>query len=98
MIETSLAVRGVQQLSVLTNPPRALLVVDGMAVGITPWTGETWPGEHRVTVTLDGHKALTTLVTVDPLRAQDFSFDLSRPYPVPKGLARRLPRPSHPLK
>ena len=75
-LEATLAQRGVQQLSVLTNPPRALLAVDGVAVGITPWTGETWPGEHRVTVTLDGRKTLTTLVTVDPLRAQDFSFEL----------------------
>jgi hypothetical protein len=75
-LEATLAQRGVQQLSVLTNPPRALLAVDGMPVGITPFTGETWPGEHRLTVTLDGHKALTTLVTVDALRAQDFLFDL----------------------
>lgn len=75
-LEATLAQHGVQQLSVLTNPPRALLSVDGMPVGITPWTGETWPGEHRLTVALDGHKALTTLVTVDALRAQDFSFDL----------------------
>ena len=75
-LETTLAQRGVQQLSVFTNPPRALLAVDDMAVGITPWTGETWPGEHRLTVTLHGHKALTTLVTVDALRTQDFSFDL----------------------
>jgi hypothetical protein len=75
-LETSLAQRGVQQLSVLTNPSRALLAVDGMPVGITPWTGETWPGEHRLTVTLDGHKALTTPITVDALQVQDFSFDL----------------------
>jgi tetratricopeptide (TPR) repeat protein len=75
-LEATLAQRGVQQLSVLTNPPLALLAVDGAAVGLTPWTGETWPGEHRVTVTLDGRKPLTTLVTVDALRSQDFSFDL----------------------
>ena len=75
-LEAMLAQRGVQQLSVLTNPPRALLAMDGMPVGITPWTGETWPGEHRLTITLDGHKALTALVTVDALRAEDYSYDL----------------------
>ncbi len=85
-LEAALAQRGVQQLSVLTNPPRALLAVDGMAVGITPWTGETWPGEHRLAVTLDRHQALTTFVTVDTLRAQDFSFNLepSGPYDTAK--------------
>ncbi len=75
-LEAMLAQRGVQQLSVLTNPPRALLAMDGMAVGLTPWTGDTWPGEHRLAVTLDGHKALTTQITVDPLRAEDHSFEL----------------------
>jgi tetratricopeptide (TPR) repeat protein len=81
-LEATLAQRGVQQLSVLTNPPRALVAVDGTAVGITPFTGETWPGEHRLTVTLDGHKTLTTVVTVDALRAEDFSFDLERAKPA----------------
>lgn len=81
-LESTLAQRGVQQLSVLTTPPRALLAVDGTPVGITPWTGETWPGEHRLTVTLDGHKVLTTPITVDALRAQDFSFDLERAKPA----------------
>ena len=75
-LEAALAQRGVQQLSVLTTPPRALLAVDGASVGITPWTGETWPGEHRLTVTLEGRNPLTPLVTVDALRAQDFSFNL----------------------
>ena len=77
-LEAALAQRGIQQLSVLTSPPRALVAVDGVAVGITPWTGETWPGEHRLTVTLDGHEATTTLITVDPLRAQDFSYELAK--------------------
>ena len=81
-LEATLAQRGVQQLSVSSIPPRALLAVDGTPVGITPWTGETWPGEHRLTVTLDGHKALTKFVTVDALRAEDFSFDLKRAEPV----------------
>jgi hypothetical protein len=75
-LEVALAQRGVQQLSVLTVPPQALLTIDGTAVGITPWTGETWPGAHRVTATLDGRKPLTTVITVEALRAQDYSFDL----------------------
>ncbi len=84
-LEAALAQRGVQQLSVLTNPPRALVAVDDTAVGVTPFTGEIWPGEHRLTITLDGHKALTKLITVDALRAEDFSFDLE---PIPSSIDR----------
>jgi hypothetical protein len=81
-LEAALAQRGVQQLSVLTVPSRALLTIDGTAVGISPWTGETWPGAHRVTATLDGRKPLSTLITVEALRAQDYPFDLE-PAPPP---------------
>ena len=76
-LEAVLAQRGVQQLSILTDPPRALLAIDGMPVGITPWTGETWPGTHRVTLALDGHKHEATEITVDVLHAKDFSFALA---------------------
>jgi hypothetical protein len=80
-LEALLAQRGVQQLSVLSDPPQALLSVDGTAAGITPWTGETWPGTHRLTLTLAGKKPLTTLISVEPHRAQDFTFDLE-PTPI----------------
>jgi hypothetical protein len=75
-LEALLLQRGMQQVSVFTEPTRALLAFDGVPVGITPWTGETWPGTHRVTVTLDGRKPLTTLITVGALRAEDFTFEL----------------------
>jgi len=77
-IETMLAQRGVQQLSVITEPARALVAIDGTPVGVTPFTGETWPGDHRLTVTLDGHKELTTIITVNAARAQDFLYTLER--------------------
>ncbi len=80
-LEAVLAQRGVQQLTVLTTPTRALVAVDAIPVGVTPWTGETWPGEHRFAVTLDGHKPLETLITVDAVRARDFSFELERVTP-----------------
>jgi hypothetical protein len=63
-------------LSVFSEPTHALLSFDGVPVGVTPWTGETWPGTHRVTVTGDGHKPLSTLITVEGLRAEDFTLEL----------------------
>jgi tetratricopeptide (TPR) repeat protein len=90
-LEAVLAQRGVQQLTVLTTPARALVAVDATPVGVTPWTGETWPGEHRLAVTLDGYKPLETLIMVDAVRARDFSFELVHAAPsnttLPGGLA-----------
>ena len=77
-LEAALALRGVQQLSIITDPARALLTIDGTPVGVTPWTGETWPGDHRLTVLHDGNKELTTVITVYAVRAQDFLFTLER--------------------
>jgi len=85
-LEAALSQRGMQQFTVLTDPPRAVLAVDGMPVGVTPWTGETWPGVHRLTVTLDGHQSLVTLITLEGLRAQEFTFDL---VPVPAAKTER---------
>jgi tetratricopeptide (TPR) repeat protein len=47
-LETALAVDGVQQLSVISDPPEALVLLDERPVGLTPWTGLTWPGKHRL--------------------------------------------------
>jgi tetratricopeptide (TPR) repeat protein len=47
-LETALAVDGVQQLSVISDPAEALVLLDGRPVGLTPWTGLTWPGKHRL--------------------------------------------------
>ncbi|MBI5532126.1 MAG: PEGA domain-containing protein [Deltaproteobacteria bacterium] len=46
---------GVQQVTVLSTPEGATVVVDGRPVGVTPWTGEIPPGTHNVTLQLRGH-------------------------------------------
>ena len=51
-LEQQLSQRGVQQLSVLSQPDSATVLLDGKPVGITPWTGETYPGKHRLALTL----------------------------------------------
>jgi hypothetical protein len=77
-LEAILAQRGVQQLSIITEPARALVAIDSTPVGVTPFTGDTWPGDHRLTLTLDGHKELTNIITVKATQAQDFLFTLER--------------------
>ena len=49
-IETLLARRGVQQITVRSDPPLASVSIDGRARGVTPWTGELELGQHRVVV------------------------------------------------
>jgi hypothetical protein len=51
-----LARSGVQQLSVLSWPDGATVIVDSRAIGITPFTGDMAPGKHRVLVSLRGYR------------------------------------------
>jgi tetratricopeptide (TPR) repeat protein len=50
--ESRLAAKGIQQLTVLSEPAGATLLVDGRAVGVTPWTGELVPGPHTLQLQL----------------------------------------------
>jgi tetratricopeptide (TPR) repeat protein len=54
-LEAALAQKGVQQLSVRSEPSGAILRIDDRLVGTTPWTGELPPGSHRLTITLRGY-------------------------------------------
>jgi tetratricopeptide (TPR) repeat protein len=80
-LQEQLAQRGVQQLTVLSQPEAATVLLDGKPVGITPWTSETYPGKHRLALTLDGHAAQEQVIEVDAYEARDVSIVL---VPVPK--------------
>ena len=54
-LATSLIKRGVQQLSVLSDPAGATVSIDGRPLGVAPWTGEIAPGKHHVMLTLRGY-------------------------------------------
>jgi tetratricopeptide (TPR) repeat protein len=75
-LEQALALRGIQQLSVLSDPPGATVLLDGEPVGLTPWTGETWPGGHRVELRHAGFVTKETVVELDPHRAADLEVRL----------------------
>ena len=94
-LEALLATRGVQQLSVLTEPSLATVVLDGTAVGVTPWTGETWPGKHRLTIERDGSKTTESVIEVAAHRADDFRFTLEAA-PKAQALPREAPRSAAP--
>jgi hypothetical protein len=93
-LEEALAERGVQQLTVLSSPEEATVLLDDRPVGVTPWTGETWPGRHRVVVQRAGHAPRETFVELEPLRAADVTLALDplRPEPVHDDRARLAER------
>lgn len=87
-LEQQVALRGVQQLTVISTPESATVVLDGKPVGIAPWTGETYPGKHRLVLTLEGHTTQEQIVEVDAHAARDVSLVLTA-MPKPK----RIPPP-----
>ena len=56
VLQSVLAARGVQQLMVRTQPRGARIEVNGMLVGVTPWSGELPPGSHEVRLTRSGYQ------------------------------------------
>jgi tetratricopeptide (TPR) repeat protein len=76
-LELQLAQRGVQQFSVITDPDNAMVSIDGRTVGLTPWTGEIWPGKHRVRLELAGHLSAEEIIELEPLHAKDLTVKLA---------------------
>ena len=67
-----------QQLSVSSEPGGALLRVGGELVGVTPWTGELTPGQHRVRLELAGYHTHEADVAVVSQHASDVVVELAR--------------------
>jgi tetratricopeptide (TPR) repeat protein len=76
-LEARLATSGVQQVTVLSTPSGARVVLDGLLVGTAPWTGETTPGRHRVVLRLEGHEDVASDIELSADRAQEVSLVFS---------------------
>lgn len=80
--------KGVQQVTVLSEPETATVRVDGRPVGVTPWTGELPPGKHKVSLSLRGYADTERDITLAADQAQDVTFRLqpateATPAPTP---------------
>ncbi|MEI9951783.1 MAG: PEGA domain-containing protein [Pseudomonadota bacterium] len=53
-LSNALAKQGIQQLTVLTSPPGATVVIDGTPVGVSPLTVELRPGPHTTLLSRRG--------------------------------------------
>lgn len=77
-LEQALSQKGLQQLTVLSTPTGAIVKLDGQAVGVTPWTGESFAGKHRIVLEAAGYLPSQDVIELDPHRARDFSFELTK--------------------
>jgi tetratricopeptide (TPR) repeat protein len=76
-LSAKLARSGQQQITVLSMPPGATVVVDGRAIGVTPFTGELSIGDHRVLLDLPGYREVKQDVSLTATAAQDLSMTLT---------------------
>lgn len=94
-LEALLVDQGVQQISVLSDPPDALVFLDERPVGLTPWTGQTFPGKHRVELRRDNYQTESFVAEVEAHRSLDVKVVLheaaetSAPAGKPRATAER---------
>jgi tetratricopeptide (TPR) repeat protein len=72
-LEAELAGKGVQQVTVLSTPSGATIVMDDQPVGVTPWTGELSPGTHGVSIRLRGYADAEQTFVLSSADAMDVS-------------------------
>jgi len=66
-----------RRLTIRSDPPGALVLLDGEEVGYTPYSGDfTYYGTREITLIKNGYETLTTLQTVPAPWYQHPPFDL----------------------
>lgn len=66
------------RLTITSSPAGGAVAMDGKELGITPWSGEVRPGNHKVTVQAKGYVKEERVVQVQPSRDSDVTFALNR--------------------
>lgn len=66
---------GPGRLHVETEPPEAVVSIDGQQAGTSPYTGDVAPGEHTLEVANDGYKTIQQQLQLDP--GQQLSLKLA---------------------
>ena len=77
-LSAKLAQSGMQQLTVLSMPVGAVVVIDGRAVGVTPFTGDLSLGKHRVLLDLPGYRNASHEILLDPKAPRDLNANLDQ--------------------
>lgn len=92
-LAAKVAERGVQQLSVLSAPDGATVLVDHQPAGVTPVTLELPPGAHHVQLRLAGYRDERVEIVLDARTPQDVVLDLKRETPSAAEVTRIPARP-----
>jgi hypothetical protein len=71
-----MAGKGVQQISVLSEPVGATVLLDDQNLGVTPITRDIPPGKHRVLLRLDGYQEKSLDLVLEPKTPQDVTVRL----------------------
>jgi tetratricopeptide (TPR) repeat protein len=86
-LELELQKSGVQQLTVLSDPKGATVLIDELSRGVTPWTGELPPGPHRLTLRARNYRDNVQDFVLPTRHAIDLSFPLEQlPAPPPSNV------------
>lgn len=83
LLEQQLAASGIQHLAVSTTPAGALLFVDQVAQGVTPYSGQFSPGSHDLLLQLKGYQQRATTVHLQPDHAFEVRLTL-QPEALPR--------------
>jgi tetratricopeptide (TPR) repeat protein len=83
--------KGVQQVTILSEPPGATVVVDRRPMGVTPWTGDLTPGAHHLELRLRGYGDAESEFELPAARAVDVRVALVQDAPSAEPV---LPRPT----
>jgi tetratricopeptide (TPR) repeat protein len=82
-LELELQKSGVQQLSVLSEPPGANVLIDNLSRGVTPWTGELPPGPHQLLLRARGYVDAAQSFELPIRHAIDLAYKLEPVPPAP---------------
>ena len=80
-----------QQVTLISEPAGASVLLDGKDVGITPWTGETAPGQHQLVIQLPGYRKVERSFNLGGDHATELKFQLlseREAGPAPPGAGR----------
>ena len=74
---------GLQQLTVISTPGGATVMIDGRAVGVTPFTGDLALGQHRLQLDLPGYREPGREIALAPNMPQDLNVAMDAVPPAP---------------
>jgi len=75
-LERKLRDQGLQQLTVVVEPPEARIEIDSQVAGASPATVELTVGSHRVVLTADGYERIERSISMTPGQASELNFTM----------------------